>query len=119
MRYGVHSLQEQKRARYLGLNELLNGRPQASEGLLRHSFCFNGDQAARTILFSPISGEFLTLDAQAPQLLDMCDGQRSIDQIATEFATRAETTMGFVVGYAQALNRLKMLCENNFLEIVR
>lgn len=115
--YGIHVLKSMMSAQSICLDDLLGTRPRVSSKLNRHDFCFNGDGAARTVLFSPVSSSVLTVDAQVSQLLDMCDGHRSVEEIAAEFATEADTTRGFIAGYSQALDRLKRFCEDGFLEI--
>jgi len=118
-RYGVRGLKEQKSARHVRMDDLLGARLRVSDRLVRHDCCFDGNQAARTVLFSQVSGALLTVDARVSQLLGMCDGHRSMEEIATESAASADTTKEFIIGYSRALDRLRMLSENGFLESLR
>lgn len=115
--YGNHVLKSMVKAWFMDMDDLLDAKPRVSSRLDRYDFCFNGDGTARTVLFSPVNASVLTVDAQVSRLLDMCDGRRSSEEIATEFAAGADATKGFVAGYSQALDRLKRFCENGFLEI--
>lgn len=117
-RYGSHTLKEKRIERLLRPDGLLDFRLRVPNRLGRRDFSFNGDQAKQAILFSPVGGDILVADAPTLRLLTMCDGQRSVDKVASEFATDADTIKGFIVGYSQALNRITRLCENGCLEIV-
>lgn len=115
-RYGLDTLEKQKKAWRFSLDDL-NLKPHAAEWLVRRAFCFDGPGSTRTALFSPASAELWVADSQMLRLLALCNGRRSVEDIATEFAKAAESTGGFIVGYFQAIEKIQGWCQSGMLEI--
>lgn len=114
--YGLHKLEELKSAWRARTEDLPDMKPRMASQLLRRDFRANGEQSERTVLFNQATGDLLVVDAQAAHLLDMCDGERSADDIATVAAEEAGTSREFITGYFQTLGHIKRLCENRMLE---
>jgi anaerobic magnesium-protoporphyrin IX monomethyl ester cyclase len=116
--YGVPSLREQKKSYRFKLENLMETKPKVSEQLEYVQLSSKREDNSCSLLFSPDSGELLTISAQETQLLVMCDGIRSVDQIAMQYASMGEVPEAFVIIYSQILRRLKRLCENGALVTV-
>jgi anaerobic magnesium-protoporphyrin IX monomethyl ester cyclase len=115
--YGVRSVKKQKKECRMKLETLMNAKPKVSAWMRRQEVHQDSDNQTSLLLFSPSSGELLTLDAREAQLIMLCDGVRSVEQIATEYASTDYSPAAFIIIYAQALRCLKRLCENGTLII--
>lgn len=113
--YGAQGLKKLKRNWFPSASEILAMRPQA-DSVVSTSFSTNGPESAQVFVFNTLSGGLLTVDSQTAQLLALCDGKRSIGEIADEFTSQQHSEKDFIVGYSRALSGLKKLLEFGILQ---
>ena len=90
--------------------------PRVPADVARHRLHWNGDGDSALLVFSGRWGRTLKMEPETERLLDLCDGQASVGQIAARLSQPGNGASD-VKSYYQALSLVRTCVQNGIVEI--